>query len=168
MKRDERCLDYGKAIREKEEELRLMERRQSKAIVRDRMRFLRLLKSGECFSQASAGRQIGLKRRASEKLWRKYQTQGIGGLLRYPYQGTKGKLNEAGLQHLDEVLGNNTIQSRQQACEYVAEQWGVHYTAAGMGYVFQRLGVKKKTARPVHVSKDHRGEEVFKKKRFLL
>src|SRR5215210_6878797 len=101
MKQDNRCLDYHKAIKETQEQLWSLERHQNKAIVRDHIRFLRLLKSGECPSQAKAGQQMGLKRRASEKLWSKYQQQGIQGLLAYPYQGTKGKLSEKQLQLLD-------------------------------------------------------------------
>ena len=85
--KDQRCLDYRKAIQETEQRLFTLERSQTKALLRDRMRFLRLLKSGECTSQAQAGRLIGLKLRASEKLWRKYRERGIEGLLTYPYRG---------------------------------------------------------------------------------
>jgi transposase len=164
MRKDKRCLDYQKAIKENVEELQTLERHQSKAIVRDRIRFLRLLKSGVCPSQASAGEQIGLKRRASEKLWSKYQREGMEGLLAYPYQGTKGKLNEEQLQLLDAELRRGSIQSRQQACQYVEREFGVQYTASGIGYVFQRLKVKKKTGRPHYSGKDHQGGKAFKKK----
>ncbi|MBD0287642.1 MAG: hypothetical protein ICV79_19790, partial [Flavisolibacter sp.] len=57
--------------KEGEQELLSLERRQNYSILRDRMRFLRLLKSGECPSQAKAGGQIGLGLRGSEKLWKK-------------------------------------------------------------------------------------------------
>ncbi len=163
MRKDKRCLDYAKAIKERVEQLWALERRQSKAIVRDRIRFLRLLKSAECSSQASAGKQIGLKRRASEKLWSKYSHQGIKGLLAYPYQGTQGKLTEEQLQLLDVQLRNDTIQSRKQACAYVQQHLGVQYTPSGMGYVFERLKVKKKTGRPQYTGKDHQGAKEFKK-----
>ncbi len=52
---DKRCLDYQKVVKASEAELRDLERRQSKALLRDRMRFLRLLKSGGCGSLAAAG-----------------------------------------------------------------------------------------------------------------
>lgn len=164
MKRDKRCLDCHKVIKETEEQLWSLERHQNRALVRDHIRFLRLLKSGACTSQAGAGEQIGLKRRASEKLWSQYRHEGIAGLLVYPYQGTKGRLNAEQLSRLEAELRSDKIQSRQQACDYVEKQFGVHYTTSGIGYVFQRLQVKKKTGRPEHAGKDHRGEQEFKKK----
>ncbi len=164
MRKDKRCLDYQKAIKESVEELSALERRQSKALVRDRIRFVRLLKSGACPSQATAGEQIGLKRRASEKLWSHYRHQGMEGLLAYPYQGTKGKLSQEQLQLLEAELCTDSIQSRQQACHYVEREFGVPYTPSGMDYVFKRLKVKKKTGRPQYNGKDHRGEKAFKKK----
>src|ERR671916_2455057 len=110
MKKDNRCLDYQKAIKESEEQLWELERHQSYALLRDRMRFLRLLKSGVCPSQAKAGEYIGLKRRASEKLWGKYRTEGLEGLLTYPYQGTTGKLSEEQQQQLQDELCKDHIQ----------------------------------------------------------
>ena len=109
--KDKRCLDYRKAIPESEEQLFELERHQSYALLRDRMRFLRLLKSGECCSQAKAGKSIGLKLRASEKLWKKYRVEGLDGLLTYPYQGTKGRLTEEQEQQLQQELYNDKTQS---------------------------------------------------------
>lgn len=163
MKRDNRCLDYSKAIKESEAQLLNLERHQSKALLRDRMRFLRLLKSGECPSQGKAGSRIGLSLRGSEKLWKKYCTEDIGGLLAYPYQGTQGKLSEAQLRMLDKELSKDQTQTLQQACAYVEKHFGVQYTPSGMLYVFERLKVKKGPGRPVHQHKDQKGERRFKK-----
>lgn len=164
MEKDKRSLDYGIAIKETEEQLLQLERHQSKVLLRDRVRFLRLLKSGECRSQAGAGKYIGLRSRASEKLWRKYRTAGIEGLVAYPYQGSKGKLSEAEQRLLLEELCKDATQSLPQACAYVEKKFKVHYTIRGMGYVFERLKVKKKTGRPVYAHKDVHGEKRFKKK----
>src|SRR5215210_5336391 len=153
MKKDKRCLDYRQAIRESEQRLVELERNQTYALLSDRMRFLRLLKSGECTSQAGAGKYIGLGLRASEKLWNKYTTEGLKGLLIYPYKGSKGKLSQAQQQQLHDELYRDQIQSLQQACAYVEKKFGVHYTPPGIRYVFQRLKVKKKTGRPVHANK---------------
>lgn len=157
-------LDYAKAITESKQQLSGLERHQSHALLRDRMRFLRLLKTKVCRSQAKAGQSIGLKPRASEKLWYKYTTEGLEGLLTYPYKGSKGKLTEAQKQQLEKELCNDQTQSLQQACDYVEKKFGIHYTIPGIRYVFERLRVKKKTGRPEHHSKDHKGEKRFKKK----
>lgn len=163
MRQDNRSLDYQKAIKESEQQLWDLERHQSKALLRDRMRYLRLLKSGECGSQAQAGKYIGLKLRASEKLWHKYCREGLRGLLTYPYKGSKGKLSPEQEQRLQQQVLKDQIQSLGQARDYVENTFEVHYTARGMGYVFERLGVKKKTGRPVHHHKDVKGEQRFKK-----
>lgn len=165
--KDKRCLDYGRAIKESKGRLFNLERRQTKALLRDRMRFLRLLKSGECPTQAQAGKAIGLGLRGAEKLWKKYCLEGLQGLLRYPYQGKKEKLSEEQKQQFQEELSKDNMQGLKQACRYVEEQNGVHYSVSAMHYVFKRLKVKKKTGRPVHYRKDTKGEKRFKKNAFL-
>jgi transposase len=162
--KDNRCLDYCKAIKESEQQLLQLERRQTKALLRDRMRFLRLLKSGACTSQAQAGKAIGLGLRGAEKLWKKYMQEGIKALLLYPYQGRKEKISEAQKQQLKAELAKDQSQSLAQVGQYVEEQCGVHYTTPGIYYMLKRLKVKKKTGRPVYHEGDVKGEQAFKKK----
>lgn len=166
MRKDNRCLDYQKVIKESEPELRRLEKAQTKALLRDRMRFLRLLKSSECTSLAEAGKRIALKLRASEKLWRKYRQEGLTGLLDYPFKGYRGKLSLEQKQQLEEELHSARFQSLHQGCAYVERTFGVSYSLPGIRYVFDGLKVKKKTARPAHVHKDEEGEKRFKKKSF--
>jgi hypothetical protein len=136
MQKDRRCLDYQKAISESEQVLLRLERRQSKDMLCARVRFLRLLKSGACTSQANAGKQISLGLCGSETLWKKYRSEVIQGLLLYLYQGTGGKLFDAQKQRLEEEeeeeeeLAKDQTQSLQQAALYEEEHFGVHYTVA--------------------------------------
>jgi transposase len=164
--RDKRCLDYPKAIKESAQQLFTLERAQTKALLRDHVRFIRLLKSGECTTQAQAGKAIGLGLRGAEKLWKKYTQEGIKGLLIYPYKGRKEKLPELQKQHLEAELARGQSQSLAQVCRYVEAQSGVHYTTPGIYYVLRRMKVKKKTGRPQYHDKDYRGEKQFKKKSF--
>jgi transposase len=164
MRKAKRSLDYEAFIKERAEDLLALERRQGKALLRDRVRFLRLLKSGECTSQARAGKQIGLKRRAAEKLWSKYSQEGLAGLLDYPYKGARPKLCEAQTRQLEAELRKDGMQTLQQGCAYVAKAFKVSYSPSGFRKVLGRLKVKKKTGRPVHVHKDEKGEKRFKKK----
>jgi transposase len=163
MQRDRRCLDYQKEIKEKEAKLFSVERAQSKALLRDRVRFLRLLKSGACGSLAEAGRQIGLKLGASEKLWRKYREEGLMGLLNYPFKGYQGKLTAEQQDCLEEALQQSSVRGLTESCQYVEEHFGAHYSLSGMHYVLRRLQIKKKTARPTHVNKSEAAEKRFKK-----
>ena len=168
MIKDKRCLDYRKAIKESARQLLQLEHQQTKALLRDRMRFLRLLKTGQCPSQGKAGEHIGLGLRGAEKLWKKYTHEGLKSLLVYPYVGKKEKLNEAQKQNLEQELTQDESKSLQQVCQYVEAQCGVHYTTPGMYYVLRRMKVKKKTGRPLYHDKDHKGEQRFKKRPFLL
>lgn len=159
-----RSLNYDEQIKESEEELLTLERKQTKGLLRLRVRFFRLLKSGECKSQAQAGRRIGIERRQSEKLWARYRKEGLQSLLVYPFTGHKERLSEAQKQDLDKKLREDEIQSLAQGQQYLEQQQKVHYSLSGVHYVFKRLGVKKKTGRPVHAYRDEAGAEAFKKK----
>jgi transposase len=128
---------------------------------------LRLLKSGVCHSQAAAGTYIGIKQRASEKLWKKYREQGIQAFIHYPFQGTRGKLNEAQKHQLSEELKQGKIQTLSEAKTYIEKHFGITYTVGGVCYLFKQMHIKKKVGRPSNVRKDTAGAQTFKKKYFL-
>ena len=166
-------LDYHRRIREELEELRLLLRKQERSLAKRRLRFLILLKSGECTSQASAGAQIGIKRRAAEKLWKLYHTKGIEGLLEKPHSGRPAKLDEAAKQALQNELDGSRIQTLGQACDLVRQNHDISISPVAMHYYFKAQKIKKKTGRPTNVRptnvrKDVEGEKAFKKKSFPL
>lgn len=156
-------IDYSKAITETLQELLEIEREQNKAFVRDRIRFLRLLKSGSCASQGEAGAVIGLCCRSSQRLWKQYRTGGLKALLTYPYQGTACRLNEEQRKQLNTYLALDQVQFLNEAKEYIQEQFGVCYSTSGVHRLFGRLKVKKKTGRPSNYRKDEKGAGIFKK-----
>lgn len=160
---DKRCLDYRRAIKESEQQLFCLERHQTRALLRALIRFLRVLKSGECSSQAQAGRVIGLGLLASEKLWRMYREHGTARLLHYSFAGRKPKLSEEGKEQFQQELRQHHTQTIEQARAWLEQQIGVHYSRSGMHYVLQDLRTGKKTGRPVHPGKDTHGERHFKK-----
>lgn len=157
-------LSYSELIGESEEELLACERKQTKGIPRLRVRFIRLLKSGECRTQAQGGARLGLGLRQSQRLWQLYRQGGMKALLQYPYLGHKPRLNPEQEQALNQELQKDQVQSLQQACDLVEQQHGTRFSVSGMHYLFQRLRIKKKTGRPQHVHRDQEGAEAFKKK----
>jgi hypothetical protein len=62
-------LNYEEQIKELLEKLLGLEKRTSRGLERDRVRFLRFLKSGEARSQIKAGLLISLGNRQSQRLW---------------------------------------------------------------------------------------------------
>lgn len=156
-------MDYGTVISEELAFLEKQERLAGKAVVRGRIRFLRLLKSGQCQSQRLAGQAIGLQERQSQRLWQLYRQQGYGALVSPGYAHSFGKLSSAQISQLQEFLRQDLASTLADAQHYVAQEFAVNYTASGLCKLFQRLKVKCKTGRPVNVRKDEGRAEAFKK-----
>lgn len=143
--------------------LRQLEKEQNKAFVRDRLRFLRLLKSGRCSSQVQAGELPGLSSRSSQRLWQQYRKGGLKALLTYPYRGTACRLTEEQRDQLNAHLAADGVQCLHEARDYIQQHFGIHYSNGGLHKLFERMKVKKKTGRPANYRKDEKGARVFKK-----
>lgn len=156
-------IDYPRVIKEPVKELLCKEREQSKAFVRDRIRFLHLLKSGKCATQTQAGELVGLRPRSSQRLWQQYREGGLQALLNYPYQGTCCRLTEKQREKLSAYLAKDQVQLLHEARDYIQQQYGVRYSMGGLHKLFERMKVKKKTGRPTNYRKDEKGARSFKK-----
>ena len=159
---------YTSLIKATAKELRCLEKEQPRAFVRDRIRFLRLLKTGRCSSQAEAGELTGLSVRSSQRLWHSYQNNGLQALLSYPYQGTACRLSDEQRGELIAYLAQDQVQFLHEAKAYVHHHFGVGYSTSGLYKLFERLKVKKKTGRPANYRKDEKGARSFKKSLLLL
>lgn len=156
-------IDYRKAIREGEMVLLAREREQSLAFIRDRIRFLRLLKSGQCSSLKQAGQFINLSLRSSQRLWKLYQGGGLQTLLSYPYQGKPCRLSEEQMGQLKDYLSHDGVQFLHEVKAYIEQHFGFCYSISGLHRLFKRMKVKKKTGRPSNYRKDEKGAKAFKK-----
>ncbi len=157
-------LDYTELIKEPASELLKLERRQSEALFRDRIRYLRVLKSGEVKTQRAASNMIGISDRQGQRNWRLYREKGLLGVLGpLKRPGAPRKLKAEEYAELESRLESDDIQFLHEAVAYVKQQYKKDYTIAGMHYVFKRLKVKKKTGRPVNIRQDKEGLEYFKK-----
>jgi hypothetical protein len=74
-------IKYHEEIKESEAELLAVERRQSRSKLRDRVRLLRLLKSGSSRSLTQASVVIGLSVAQTRRLYNKYRQGGLQELL---------------------------------------------------------------------------------------
>jgi transposase len=156
-------IEYSRVIKEAQERLRQEERKQSKAFVRDRIRFLRLLKSGRRSSQQQAGALTGYSARHSQRLWKQYREGGLKGLLVYPYKGLPCRLSPQQKETLQNFLAKDEVQFLHEAKQYIQQQFGVCYSTSAVHYLFRRLRNKKKTGRPSNYRKDEKGARLFKK-----
>ena len=156
-------MDYSQLIQEDLFYLQEQERHAQQAIVRDRIRFLRLLKSGQCTTQKAAGEAIGLKLRQSQWLWQQYVRRGLGGLTQTGFAHNFGKLSACQIAQLIQYLRQDQVTTLEQAQAFIRSSFQVEYTIGGICLLFQRLKIKNKTARPVNIRKQEQQAEAFKK-----
>ena len=157
-------LSYQKKIKESESHLKKIERSQTNSVLRDRVRFLRLLKMGSAKTQKEASQQIGISERQGQRNWHLYTQQGIAGMIKPPRKGSgQTKLKESEFEELKKDVLEKEIQFLHEAVNHVKEKYKQDYTVAGMHFVFKRLEIKKKTGRPVNIRQDKEELENFKK-----
>lgn len=156
-------MDYGSKIIEAPEFLLETEKKCSLAIVRDRVRFIRLLKSGEAKTQSAAGKAISLSERQAQRLWRVYQQEGLSGLLKKPAWGYWGKLSSVQISHLRQFLLDDQAETLADIQAYLLNNLGVEYSISGISDLCNRLKIKLKTGRPVNVCQQPGAVEAFKK-----
>ncbi|RCR70226.1 helix-turn-helix domain-containing protein [Larkinella punicea] len=156
-------MKYTDKIKEEVDFLLDAEKRRGNALNRDRARFLRLLKSGECNSQAAAGAVIGLCQRHSQRLWQTYQQGGFEALMIGPSRRGWGKLSSVQISRLRQFLVDNQAQTLADIQAYLAGSLGVSYTIGGVSDLCKRLKIKRKIGRPVNVRQEPGALEFFKK-----
>ncbi|RCR67622.1 helix-turn-helix domain-containing protein [Larkinella punicea] len=156
-------MKYADKIKEEVDFLLEAEKRRGPALNRDRARFLRLLKSGECHSQAAAGATIGLCQRHAQRLWHTYQQGGFDALMSGPSRRGWGKLSSVQITRLRQFLLDNQAQTLAHIQAYLAGSLGVIYTIGGVSDLCKRLKIKRKTGRPVNIRQQPGAIEVFKK-----
>lgn len=156
-------MNYAEIITESVESLLEAEKRRGSALYRDRARFLRLLKTGECKSQACAGAAIGLCERHAQRLWQTYRQAGFDGLMQRPSRRGFGKLTSQQISHLRQFLHDDQAQTLEHIQTYLSGSLGVEYTIGGVSDLCKRLGIKRKRGRPVNVRQKPGAVDLFKK-----
>lgn len=156
-------MNYDTKIEESVNYLLEQERKSTLALVRDRVRFIRLLKSGEAKTQSAAGQVIGLCERQSQRLWRIYQQEGLAGLQKKPAWGYWGKLSSVQITQLRQFLLDDQAETLADIQAYLKNNLGVSYTIGGVSDLCKRLKVKLKTGRPVNVRQQPGAIDEFKK-----
>ena len=156
-------MNYALLITQSADELLVLEKRQSKAKLKDRLRFLRFLKEGTPKTQQQAGHLIALQERQSQNLWRSYRQKGLEGLLTYNNHGTVGHLSYSQVSQLRQFVDTDRAATLAQIQTFLLDSFGVRYSIGGLSLLCGRLQIKAKTGRPTYVRRDEAGAEIFKK-----
>lgn len=159
-------IDYPNVITENAEQLRELEKRHRYTHLFQRVRMLRLLKSGECSDLGEAADALGYSRRQCQRWWGAYTEGGLNKLLvsRIDERGRQEFVTEKAWEELEEVMKEGKIATYAQARDFLAERGGIEYASAdSVGGLFRRRKVKLKTGRPRHEKADKEEQEAFKK-----
>ncbi len=157
-------MNYQETIAESRECLLKLERQTKDLKARDRVRFVRLLKTGEAATQKQAGALIGLQERQSQRLWKQYREAGLRAMRESRYTGGAAKLDQEQQARFVERLKQDDISTLEQARAFLQQECGVGYTIGGVSFLCRRLKVKLKTGRPQNVKQQAAELEDFKKK----
>lgn len=159
-----RSLSYNKQIKETIKTLKDLEKVQKELLYRDRVRYIRVLKTGEAKTQKEASALIGVSERQGQRNWSLYQKKGLKGLLAVLNKGGgQSKLGVKELEELKKDVLEKDVQFLHEAVTHVKEKYDKEYTVAGMHFVFKRLGIKKKTGRPSNIRQNKEELKAFKK-----
>lgn len=161
-------MNYQVVITQSGDYLLRLERQTKDLKARDRVRFIRLLKTGQAATQKEAGALIGLQVRQSQRLWQQYRNQGLGTMTDSNYKGGTAKLDRAQEQQFVERLKQDDIGGLEQARQFLQQECNVSYTLGGVSALCQRLKVKLKTGRPSNVKQNAEELEEFAKKNIQL
>ena len=156
-------MNYAEIINESVEQLQVFAKQQKKARFEKRFRFLILLKIGKAKTQKDAGEMVGWKLRNAQKVWQMYQEQGLDGLVEPEQTGVFGNLSSQEIARLLRYLDEFGFSSLEEAQKYIEQAFGVNYTIGGVSWLFKRLQVKIKTARPSNIEKDEEAVIAYKK-----
>ena len=118
-------MKYADLIKETTSDLLLLEKREKNVMRRDRIRFIRSLKSGEYRSQARAGAAIGLGERQSQRLWNIYVKGGIKELISTYSDRWWGKLSSVQISQLRKFLLSDQAQTLADIQTYLDGNLGV-------------------------------------------
>lgn len=156
-------MDYKTNIQEPLDFLQNLEKQQHNVRIQDNVRFIRLLKSGQCITQKEAAQAINLGTRQGQRIWKRYQTKGIDALIEVKPPTYFGKLSTFHMSRLRQFLLDDQAQTLEDIQAYLLGGLGVSYTIGGVFDLCKRLQIKNKTGRPVHIRQPPGAVEAYKK-----
>lgn len=158
-------LNYKELIVEDVETLLEYERQQKQAKLRDRVRMLRMLKSGEARSLPVAATLLGISLTNARYLWANYQKQGLTEFTRWRYGGNHRKLTTEQQQQLVLAASEapNSFASQADLGQYILQRFQVDYTQSGISLLCSRNKLKHKVGRPRNKAASEEQQQEYKK-----
>jgi len=158
-------LKYSEIIVEDEQSLLECERQQKHAKLRDRVRMLRLLKSGEARSLAAVAPMIGLSAAEVRYLFANYRKQGLSEFMRWRYGGNNRYLTPQQEQQLVARCSDtsNSFAGQADLQQYILQTFEVSYSQPGISMLCSRKKIKHKSGRPRNSKASEEQQQEYKK-----
>ena len=158
-------IKYPQAIQESEEELTRLEqglRGQKRA---DRVRVLRLLKSGAVKSLKECAPLVGYSVIQLTRWWERYRAEGLAGMLKqHKAVGKASRMTPQAWAGLMQAMRAGHIATMQEARHYLDREWGIRYkNGKSLWWLFKKHRVKCKTGRRRHKKANAEQQAAFKK-----
>ena len=119
---------YPKAIQESEEELTRLEQSLRGQKAADRVRMLRLLKSGAVKSLKDCAPLVGYSVIQLTRWWERYRAEGLTGMLKQQKPvGKASRLTPEAWAGLLQAMRAGHIATMQDARNYLERAWGIRY-----------------------------------------
>ena len=158
-------LNYPAQIRESVAELLRREKQLRDSTLADRVKMLRLLKSGTYRSQCQVAPVLGHSARTLRRWWQLYQQQGLAGLLTpSKVGGSQERIDASARQALEAAMKAGDIATLEEARAFLQTRFRITYrSVSSLSRWCQRHRIKLKTGRPQHVQTSLAQQEAFKK-----
>src|SRR5262249_7180642 len=120
-------IHYPRVIQESEAELRALERQLRGHRTSDRVRLLRLLKSGQCPTLHACAPALNYSVLQLKRWWRTYRQGGLSALLTVGQAGRKRRISSAALADVESAFAAGDLHTLQDARVYLQERWETTY-----------------------------------------
>ena len=157
-------IDYGEQIPQSTTALLMLEKQLRGRPVADRVKLLRLLKSGTIRSLRAAAPVLGYSERQLQRWWAIYTTRGLDPLVqRPPRLGRQEQVSPEAWAALAVEMRAGRVARLKAAQRYLREQWRTDYRSLnGLSQLFKRHKTKLKTGRRRHRQADPAAQTAFK------
>jgi transposase len=158
-------ITYPKAIQESEEDLKQWEQQLRGQKAADRVRMLRLLKSGAVKSLKDCAPLVGYSLVQVTRWWERYRAHGLARFLEsYKPTGQRSRLTAEAWAGLLAQMRAGHIATMQDARDYLEREWGISYkNGKSLWWLFKKHRVKWKTGRRRHKKANAEQQAAFKK-----
>jgi transposase len=158
-------INYPKAIQESEADLLSLEQRLRGQKPADRVRMLRLLKSGTVKSLKDCAPLVGYSLVQLTRWWERYRTAGLAELVKQEKPiGQPCKVTAEAWEGLMAAMRKGDIATLEDARDYLEREWGIWYkNGKSLWWLFKKHRVKWKTGRRRHKKANAEQQAAFKK-----